>query len=155
MSTSAGRLRPSTRMSTMTPTNAMTSKPSRNHTGDRPTVAARMANPMSMMVAKPESTVICMSSAALVALPGAMPRRRASSTTRVVPARLSDGAMVFTKNVPNTSGRVSRGFMCSSTASKQKEYEKLCAKYLPSCVHTAATSGMTAPFLMVSISSTS
>ncbi|MFR0867935.1 MAG: hypothetical protein ACLSGS_02460 [Adlercreutzia sp.] len=49
-------------------------------------MAAKMPNAMSMMVAKPESTVICMSNAALVALPGAMPRRRASSTTSVVPA---------------------------------------------------------------------
>ena len=62
---------------------------------------------------------------------------------------------MFTKNVPNTSGSVSRGFMCSSTASKAYEYEKLCAKYLPNWVHTAAISGMTAPFLMVSTSSTS
>ena len=153
--TRAGRLRPSTRISTIALTSAITSSPNRNHKGDKPTVAAKMPNAMSMMVAKPESTVICMSNAALVALPGAMPRRRASSTTSVVPARLREGAIVFTKNVPNTSGSVSRGFMCSSTASKAYEYEKLCAKYLPNWVHTAAISGMTAPFLMVSTSSTS
>lgn len=35
-----------------------------------------------------------------------MPRRRASSTTNVVPARFMDGAIVFMKNVPNTSGNV-------------------------------------------------
>ena len=63
--------------------------------------------------------------------------------------------MVFMKNVPNTSGSVERGSICSSTASKAKEYAKLCAKYLPSWVQSAAMSGMTAPFLMVSMSSTS
>ena len=76
---------------------------------------------MSMMVANPESTVICMSNAADVAFPGAMPRRRASSTMSVVPARLSEGAMVFMKNVPNTSGSVERGSICSSTASNANE----------------------------------
>ena len=120
-STSAGRLRPSTKMSTMTVTSAMTSRPSRNHSGESPTVNARMAKPTSMMVAKPESTVICMSRAALVARPGGMPRRRASSTTSVVPARLSEGAMVFMKNVPNTSGSVERGSMRSPTASNANE----------------------------------
>ena len=74
-----------------------------------------------MMVANAPSIVICISSAAEVALPASMPRLRASLTTSVVPARLSEGAIVFMKNVPNTSGSVERGFMRSLTALKQCE----------------------------------
>ncbi len=154
-STSPGRLRPSTSTPIMPPTRAITSKPSKNHNGDKPTVNAKIKKARSMMVANAPSMVICMSNAALVALPAGMPRRRASSTTSVVPAKLSEGAMVFMKNVPNTSGKVDRGAMRSCTALKQNEYARLCAKYLPNCVSTAATNGMADPCFMVSISSVS
>ena len=50
-----------------------------------------------------------------------MPRRRASSTTNVVPAKFMDGAMVFMKNVPKTSGNVDFGSMRSPTAAKLRE----------------------------------
>ena len=93
--------------------------------GDNPTVNARMENPIIIMVAKAESTVICISNAAEVALPGSMPRLRASSTTKVVPARFREGTTVLRKNVPNTRGNVCFGCMVSFTAWKEKLYAKL------------------------------
>ena len=45
--------------------------------------------------------------------------------------------------------------MYSPTAEKLREYAKLCAKYLHSCVRMAATSGRGLPCFMVSPSSTS
>ena len=152
-SMSAGRLRPRTSTPIMQPTSSITTMPKRNHTGERPTVTSRIKNARIMMVQKAPSIVICMSSAADVALPGEIPRRRASSTTSVVPARLSDGAIVFMKKVPNTSGSVARGAICSPTARKHDEYAKLCETYLHSCVRMAATSGIVEPRCMVSTSS--
>ena len=74
---------------------------------------------MSMMTTKPVSMVTCMSSAALVARPAGMPRLAASSTTSVMPAKLSEGATVFMKKVPKTSLMDSRKRKPSLTAWKQ------------------------------------
>ena len=106
-------------MQTITLTKMTTRRPSRNHSGESPTVSASRMNPAIMMVANAPSMVICISSAAEVAFPASMPRLRASLTTSVVPARFNDGAIVFMKKVPNTKGSVERGFMRSSTALKQ------------------------------------
>ena len=79
-------------------------------------------NAHTMSVENAPSMVICMSSAAPVASPAATPRRLgASSTTNVVPAKFMDGAMVFMKNVPKTSGNVDFGSMRSPTAAKLRE----------------------------------
>ena len=109
----------------MAPTKTITTKPNNSQMGDNPTVNARMENPIIIMVAKAESTVICISNAAEVALPGSMPRLRASSTTKVVPARFREGTTVLRKNVPNTRGNVCFGCMVSFTAWKEKLYAKL------------------------------
>ena len=105
----------------MVPTRHNTTMPIRNHTGDSPTVTAKKMNAHTISVENAPSMVICMSSAAPVALPAGMPRRRASSTTNVVPARFMDGAIVFMKNVPNTSGNVDFGSIRSPTAAKLRE----------------------------------
>ena len=118
--TSSGFLLPRTMMLIMAPTSRITTNPNTSQMGEMPTVSAKMAKPMIMMVANAESTVICINSAAEVALPAEMPRRRASSTTNVVPARFSEGITVLRKNVPNTSGKVFFGRMVSPTALNEK-----------------------------------
>ena len=93
----AGFLFPRTMMPIRTLTKRITNKPNKSHKGDKPTVRAKIVKLIIIMVAKAESTVICISIAAEVALPGAMPRLRASSTTKVVPARFRLGKTVLRK----------------------------------------------------------
>ncbi len=92
-----GFLFPRTMMPIRTLTKRITNKPNKSHKGDKPTVRAKIVKLIIIMVAKAESTVICISIAAEVALPGAMPRLRASSTTKVVPARFRLGKTVLRK----------------------------------------------------------
>ena len=104
----------------MKPTMTTTTSPVKNHAGLKLPVTCKIMKPTTMMVMKPDSMVICINNAADVALPPGMPRRRASSTTSVAPAMFNDGAMVFMKNVPNTSGSVSFGPIFSLTDANVK-----------------------------------
>ena len=118
-SSNAGFLFPNTMMAIIAATRPITTIPGMNHNGDMPANSTVMAKPTIMSVTNAPSIVICMSNAADEDLPGSMPRRRASSTTSVMPARFSEGATVFMKNVPKTRGSVARGVIFSPTAAKE------------------------------------
>ena len=135
--TKSGRTPPRTMTVTKPPTSTMASMPSASQPGSKPTVRLSTVKVRIMMHVKPESMHSCMSSAALVALPADMPCLCAVSTTSEVPAKLSEGAMVFTKNVPNTKESPVLKVIFSPTVSKQARKPNPWAKYLPSWASTA------------------